>query len=72
MSAATKLIDDIAQSDPREAAQRLADRQKDRTGWLDTFAEHLDRRRSGQSLARTLNVWGLSQSEAARLPGCSV
>jgi len=34
---------------------------------LDEFAEHLDRHRAEQSLARTLAVWGLSQSEAARL-----
>ena len=71
MSTASKLIDDIARNDPREAAERLADQQKDREGWLDAFTEHLDRKRSGQSLARMLNAWGLSQSEAARLFGVS-
>ena len=40
-------------------------------GWLDEFAEYLDRCRAGRSLARTLAVWGLSQSETARLFGVS-
>ena len=69
MGTATKLIDDVAELDPREAAKRLAESQEHRAGWLDAFTEHLDRRRSGQSLARTLNVWDLNQSEAARLFG---
>lgn len=71
MGIATKLIDDVVALDPREAAERIAETQQHRAGWLDEFAEHLDRRRSGQSLARTLDVWDLSQSEAARLFGVS-
>lgn len=67
MSAAAELIEDVAKLDPREAAERLVKSQQHHTAWLDEFAEYLDRRRSGQSLVRTLDVWGLNQSEAARL-----
>jgi transcriptional regulator with XRE-family HTH domain len=56
---------------PREAAERLLAARQDQSDWLDDFAEHLDRRRSGQSLERTLAVWDLSQSDAARLFGVS-
>jgi DNA-binding transcriptional regulator YdaS (Cro superfamily) len=71
MTEAAELINDVAKLDPREAAERLIRFQQKQRGWLDAFAEHLDRRRSGESLARTLTVWGLSQSEAARLFGVS-
>jgi DNA-binding transcriptional regulator YdaS (Cro superfamily) len=71
MSAATKLIDDVAKLEPREAAEQLVASQQRRHGWLDAFAEHLDLRRAGQSLARTLTVWDLNQSQAARLFGVS-
>ncbi len=64
-------LDDITDLDPREAALLVVTAQEERRGWLDEFAEHLDRHRAGQSLARTLAVWGLSQSEAARLFGVS-
>ncbi len=57
--------------DPREAAERIFRAHAGEKAWLDTFAEHFDRQRSGQSLARTLSVWGLSQSEASRLLGIS-
>ncbi len=59
------------QPDPREAAERIFRAHAGEKAWLDTFTEHLDRQRSGLSLARTLSVWGLSQSEAARLLGIS-
>ena len=39
-------------------------------GWT-CLPEHLDRRRAGQSLTRTLAVWDLNQSQAARLFGVS-
>jgi len=71
MSAATKLFDDVAKLEPREAAERLVASQYRRSGWLDVFTEHLDRRRAGQSLTRTLAVWDLNQSQAARLFGVS-
>ncbi len=64
-------LNDITDLDPREAASLVATAQEDRRGWLDEFSEYLDRYRAGQSLARTLTVWGLSQSEAARLFGVS-
>ncbi len=57
--------------DPRTAAEQMFAAHKGEQGWLDAFTEHLDRHRSGQSLARTLAVWGLSQAETARLLGIS-
>ena len=42
-----------------------------KVAWLDAFAESLDRRRARRSFARTMEVWGLSQAEAARLFGVS-
>ena len=71
MSAANKLIDDVIKLDAREAAERLVASQHRRGRWLDVFTEHLDRRRAGQSLTRTLAVWDLNQSQAARLFGVS-
>ncbi|MEM9057167.1 MAG: hypothetical protein AAGD86_06805 [Pseudomonadota bacterium] len=62
---------DVASLDPRAAAEHLVALQGTDDGWLDAFAEHLDRRRPGQPLERVLKVWGLSQSEAARLFGVS-
>jgi predicted transcriptional regulator len=67
MGRQTKLV----QLDPRAAAEALFEARKGERGWLDAFAEHLDRQRSGQALARSLAVWGLSQAEAARLFGVS-
>lgn len=55
-----------ADGDPREVAAELAAAHEDTPGWLDTFAEQLDRHRAGLSLARVLDVWGLSQSQMAR------
>ena len=56
---------------PEEAAERIFRAHEDEGGWLDTFAQSLDRRRAGRSFARTLAVWALSQAEAARLFGVS-
>ncbi|MGR9091578.1 MAG: hypothetical protein ACU85U_13455 [Gammaproteobacteria bacterium] len=67
MNTATK----TSPPDPREAAERIFRAHAGEKAWLDTFTEHLDRQRSGLSLARTLSVWGLSQSEASRLLGIS-
>ena len=64
-------LDNIVDLDPREAASLVATAHEQQRGWLDEFSEHLDRYRAGQSLGRTLTVWGLSQSEAARLFGVS-
>ncbi len=60
-----------SRSDPREVAEEIFHAHAGEKAWLDTFTEHLDRQRSGLALARTLSVWGLSQSEAARLLGIS-
>lgn len=64
-------LDDIIELDPRDAAAELAAAHQGERGWLDEFAESLDRHRAGQSLARTLAVWDLNQSQAARLFGVS-
>lgn len=71
MNIAAKLINDVTKLEPREAAERLVASQYRRDDWLDVFTEHLDRRLAGQSLARTLAVWDLNQSQAARLFGVS-
>ena len=39
--------------------------------WLDTFLARLDRRRGDLSLARTLALWDLNESEAAQVLGIS-
>ena len=61
----------LVQLDPQAAAEELFAARKSEQGWLDAFTEHLDRQRAGESLARTLTVWGLSRAEAARLLGVS-
>ena len=56
---------------PEEAAERMFAAHKHDGAWLDAFAESLDRRRTSRSFARTMEVWGLSQAEAARFFGVS-
>lgn len=56
-------------SDPREAAEHLVGTHS--AEWLDVFSEALQRQRAGGELRRILQVWGLSQSEAARRFGVS-
>ncbi len=62
---------DLGELDPRAAAKQVIAAHKGERAWLDAFTQYLDRHRSGQSLARTLSVWDLSQAEAARLFGVS-
>lgn len=69
MSSAAEKLDSVLELDPREAAARVAAAGRDEREWLDEFAENLDRYRAAQSLARTLSVWGLNQSQAAELFG---
>ena len=54
-----------------EAAEQAISAHGHEGAWLDAFAESLDRRRVSRSFARTIEVWGLSQAEAARLLGVS-
>lgn len=61
----------LTELDPRDAAAKLAANQRDDRGWLDEFAESLDRHRAAQSFARVLSVWDLSRAEAARCFGVS-
>ncbi len=56
-------------SDPKQAAEELVGAHTPE--WLDAFAEALQRQRAGGELRRILQVWGLSQSEAARRFGVS-
>ena len=56
---------------PEEAADRTFAAHGRDGAWLDAFTERLDRLRGGASFARTMDVWGLSQAEAARLFGVS-
>ena len=56
---------------PEEAADRTFAAHGHDSDWLDAFTERLDRLRGGASVARTIEVWGLSQAEAARLFGAS-
>lgn len=69
MSTAATRLTSITELEPRRAAEIVVE---DGDGaWLDAFAECLDRCRAGRALARTLAVWGLSQSDAGRLFGVS-
>lgn len=61
----------LARLDPQAAAAALVEARKGERGWLDAFAEHLDRQRAAAALERILTAWGLSQAEAARLFGVS-
>jgi len=56
---------------PEEAADRTFTAHEHDSGWLDAFTERLDRLRGGASFGRTIEVWGLSQADAARLFGVS-
>ena len=56
---------------PDEAAEQILAAHGHESAWLDAFGESLDRRRASRSFARTIEVWGLSQAEAARLLGVS-
>ena len=71
MAVAMNTVKRVGELDPREAAEQLLQTDTVDAAWLDTFSEYLDRRRSGLSLAQTLALWDLSQSEAARLFGVS-
>jgi hypothetical protein len=71
MGRLARKLRDVIELDPRDAAAELAAAHQDERGWLDEFAESLDRHRAGQSLARTLAVWDLNQSQAARIFGVS-
>lgn len=62
---------DISKLAPREAARQVFAAHGHDAPWLDAFAEGLDRHRATRSFARTMDVWGWSQAEAARLFGVS-
>jgi len=61
----------IGKLDPEVAAEQIFTAHKHEGAWLDAFTESLDRRRSRESFARTIEVWNLSQAEAARFFGVS-
>lgn len=58
-------------SSPQEVAETLLKAHAGEPAWLDAFAEYLDRKREGHTLSKVLEVWGLSQAEAARVFGVS-
>ena len=62
---------DPLKPNPRAAAEQIVAAHKNEQAWLDEFAQHLDKHRSGQALAGILSVWDLSQAETARLLGLS-
>lgn len=70
-SCAMTKVTAILDSNPEEAAEQIFRAHRHETARLDAFTESLDHRRAGESLARTLDVWGTSQAEAARLLGVS-
>ena len=61
----------IRKLDPEVAAEHVFTSHKHEEAWLDAFTESLDRRRARASFARTLEVWNVSQTEAARFFGVS-
>ena len=61
----------ISALEPSAAAQLVVDSHAHDTAWLDAFVDAVDRRRAGDSLARTMRAWGWSQADAARLFGVS-
>ena len=61
----------VRELSPDEAAEQIYAAHAHEGAWLDAFSESLDRRRASRSFARTMEVWGLSQAEAARLFGVS-
>lgn len=56
---------------PEDAAEQLFVTYRHDGAWLDRFTESLAGRRAGEPLARTIEVWDLSQAAAARLFGVS-
>jgi predicted transcriptional regulator len=71
MTVTARQLAEVSKLSPRDAASRIAAAHSEERAWLDRFVAELDRFRIGVSLARTLSVWQLSQSEAARLFGVS-
>lgn len=64
-------LEAASRMDPKEAAAHLIRANGPQQGWLDTFAEQLDRQRNADALARILAAWDLNQSDAARIFGVS-
>ena len=62
-------VTELTQLDARKVAEKILEARRDQTHWLDQLSEALDRRRAGQALGRILEVWDLSQTDAARLFG---
>ena len=56
---------------PEEAAERRLVAHGHESAWLDAFAESLGHRRASRSFACIIEVWGLSQTGAARIFGVS-
>jgi hypothetical protein len=68
---AVDLIHELTRLDPKSAAELLLEANRDDAGWLDAFAEQLDRQRNAAALQRVLRTWDLNQSDVARIFGIS-
>lgn len=71
MSSSAHTVAQMTALSPKEAAEQLIRASSTDDEWLDRFSRQLDRRRSGKALERVLQVWDLSQAEAAQLFGVS-
>lgn len=58
-------------SGPEEAAERTFAAHRHDPEWLDAFIAGLDHRRAVDVFVRTIETWGLTQAETARLFGVS-
>ena len=67
MSQRNSIVASIRRLDPDDAAEQIITAHRNEGVWLDAFLDCLERRRGGQSFARTLKTWGLSQADAARV-----
>ncbi len=61
----------VLREDPKKLAGQFVVAGRDHPGWLSAFAGELESRALADQLPRFLGLWGLSQSEAARLFGVS-
>ena len=61
----------ISESEPNMVARQVVATYAHDTAWLDAFVAGIDRHRAGHSFTRTMQAWGWSQAEAARLFGVS-
>lgn len=64
-------LQNLSALEPVAAAQRVVESHAHDAAWLDAFVHAVDRHRASYSLVRTMQAWGWSQADAARLFGVS-